>query len=65
MSIFLHTLVELEGTEGTSATSMDDTFRDTFMIETLDLLAGSVIFQEHWPSLVLGGDLEPVICGSG
>lgn len=46
---------------GAGATSMDNTLRDTFVVEAVDLLASHMVLEEHRTSLALTGDLEPVI----
>ena len=59
--VLFQTLVHLEGTEGTSTTSVNDTPGDTLMVEAMDLLAAHVVLQQLKASVVFGGDLEPVV----
>jgi len=56
--------VHLESSKGASTTGMNDSLWNTFVIKAIDLLAAGVIFEEHWTSLVLGDDFEPVIWDS-
>jgi len=59
--VLFQTLVHLESTESTSATGVDDTLGDAFVVEAVDLLTSHVVFQELRAGVVLGGDLQPVI----
>jgi hypothetical protein len=63
--VFLQALVHLEGSERSSATGVDHSLRDSFMVEAVNLLADSVVFEELRADLVLRSDLKPIIqCGS-
>jgi len=42
---------------------VNDTLRDTLMIEAVNLLTGHVILEEHWSCFVTVVDFEPIICG--
>jgi hypothetical protein len=60
-SILRKTFVHFKCSEGSGAASVDDSLGNAFMVESMDLLTGSVVFKEYWASFVLGGRLQPVI----
>ena len=55
------TLEKLEGTMSCSTTSMYNSLGDALMIETVNLLARSMILKQGWSSLVLGRNSEPIV----
>jgi hypothetical protein len=59
--VLLQALVHLKGSESSGATSVNDSLRDSLMVEAVDLLAGGVVLEELWADLVLRSDLEPII----
>lgn len=51
--VFLQALVHLKGSERGSATGVDDSLWDSFMVEAVDLLASGVVLEELRADLVL------------
>ena len=55
-------LMHLERAKCASTPCVDNALRDTFVIEAVDLLAGSVVLEKQWARVVIVAHPQPGIC---